>query len=197
MHRSDQPPRGFPGGRPPTRTARANPPVLLGRTSHRYPRVAGHRPGGVGSHPATHRERGGVHGRCQNPEAARTGIRAGRRPDAIGRAMRSRRDKGHRRRPIRAFQPSLRNQLSFQYSQKPPFKKFTTVVLSSLSIIGVLPIRPQNPTHHPGPMPSIFNALSPIDANRDNADGDHPRSWEYHPVVVSKNPSNSRNFASV
>ena len=76
-------------------------------------------------------------------------------------------------------------------------KNLPNPVLSLISIVGVLPIHPQNPTRHPGPMPSIFNALSPIDANRDNADGDHPRSCEYHPVVVSKNPSNSRNFASV
>ncbi len=60
------------------------------------------------------------------------------------------------------------------------------------------PRRPgSKPSHQPGPTPKSFRALSPIVANRDNADGDHPRNCEYQPVVVSKNPSNSRSLPSV
>lgn len=53
------------------------------------------------------------------------------------------------------------------------------------------------PFHQPGLTPKSFKALSPIVARRDNADGDHPRNCEYQPVVVSKNPNNSRSFPSV
>ncbi len=59
------------------------------------------------------------------------------------------------------------------------------------------PLRPGSSHPQPGLTPKSFSALSPIDANRESADGDHPRNCEYQPVVVSKNPSNSRSLPSV